>query len=104
MSTERSHKSKASSLYGGTESAYITVVVDVGPFGCVGCVARVPSVWPVFHSSLLSKSTSLVLYSCIANSSAKLHIMLSVYKLDTKTVRSGVVNEDKLLGPYSQRT
>ena len=31
------------SLCGGTESTYITVVVDVGPFGSVGCVARVPS-------------------------------------------------------------
>ena len=48
MSTERSHKSKlrsrqALSVYGDTESTYVTVVVDVGTFGSVGCVARVPS-------------------------------------------------------------
>ena len=47
-STERSHKvqrrsRQAVSLCGGTESTYNTVVVDVGPFGSVGCVARVPS-------------------------------------------------------------
>ena len=44
MSTERSHKSngghgKLFSPCGGTESTYNTVVVDVGPFGSVGCVA-----------------------------------------------------------------
>ena len=48
MSTERPHKSKGGrgklfALCGGTESTYIIVVVDVGPFGSVGCVARVPS-------------------------------------------------------------
>jgi len=46
--TERSLMSKrgqgkALSLCEGTESTYNTVVVDVGPAGSVGCVARVPS-------------------------------------------------------------
>ena len=47
VSTERSHKSKGGRgelfLYGGTESTHITVVVDVGTFGSVGCVAQFPS-------------------------------------------------------------
>ena len=34
---------QALSVCGGTESTYNTVVVDVGPAGSVGCVARVPS-------------------------------------------------------------
>ena len=34
---------KASSFCRGTESAYNTAVVDFGPVGSVGCVARVPS-------------------------------------------------------------
>ena len=34
---------QALSLCGSTESTYNTVVVDVGPAGSVGCVARVPS-------------------------------------------------------------
>jgi len=34
---------QALSLSEGTESTYNTVVVDVGPAGSVGCVARAPS-------------------------------------------------------------
>ena len=34
---------QALSVYGGTESTYLTVVVDVVTFGSVDCVARVPS-------------------------------------------------------------
>ena len=33
---------------------YITVVVDVGPFGSVGCVALVPSMAHLWHSSVLN--------------------------------------------------
>ena len=34
---------QALSLCGGTDSAYNTVVVDVGPVGSVSCVAQVPN-------------------------------------------------------------
>ena len=62
-STERSHISKGGrgKLFLSVEvqnlyiHVYKTVVVDVGPFGSVGCVARVPSrLWPVFDSSVLN--------------------------------------------------
>ena len=47
VSTERSHESKgveASSFsLWRYRTTYTTVVVDVGPFGSVGCVAQVPS-------------------------------------------------------------
>ena len=46
---------QAHSLCGGTESTYITVIVDVGPFGSVGCLVRVPSMsLSDFDSSVLN--------------------------------------------------